>query len=363
LPYGPGKAAIVIMSAADLKLGSDAELVANGVYDTTGTVDDRLGIKFLDSPADIPLPGAYPRNQGVPFDLAIYVASTTGDVDVSAPVSIMSNGETPAGAMIVDAYDTVTFDGKVPGGLFETSLANGNVGDRLEVCSRITEWLDDVGTRLPYPFGGGPFTTGYNYVLRGAGLENPEITDERAWVLKSKNRPSEAAPLPQFVEPKIEGCPVMMDAVAMELGITSETIQVSINSALAASPGIQPCDACARFTQYARILKDPDGTRMAAMAQVFNEIAPPDRPPTDEMFASITTAFSQRLENADMPQYASAMEFIDAFVGYVAVLDELGSPVGDSVAFVMEKYGATITENPNPNIAAYIQTRLANIGK
>jgi hypothetical protein len=35
------------------------------------------------------------------------------------------------------------------------------------------------------------------------------------------------------------------------------------------------------------------------------------------------------------------MEYIDAFVQYVAVLDtEMGSPVGDSVAFVMEKHGA-----------------------
>ena len=144
---------------------------------------------------------------------------------------------------------------------------------------------------------------------------------------------------------------------------TSETIQVSINRGLAASPNIQPCDACARFTKYAGILKDPDGTRMAAMNQVFNELAPPDMPPSEEMFASIATAFSQQMENADMPQYASAMEFIDAFVKYVAVLDgELGSPVDDSVAFVMEKYGATVTENANPNIGAYIQTRL-NIGR
>jgi hypothetical protein len=103
---------------------------------------------------------------------------------------------------------------------------------------------------------------------------------------------------------------------------------------------------------------------MAAMAQVFNEVAPLGMPMSPEMDASITMAFSQQLENADMPQYASAKEFIDAFVEYVAVLDsDLGSPVGDSVAFVMEKYGTTITENANPNIAAYIQTRLQNIGR
>jgi hypothetical protein len=171
------------------------------------------------------------------------------------------------------------------------------------------------------------------------------------------------APLPKLEEPVIEGCPVLMGAVATELGITSETIQLSINRALADAPNIQPCDACARFIKHAGILSDPNGVRMAAMVQIFNEIAPANMPPSDEMFASIATAFRQNLDNANMPQYATAMEFLDAFVGYIAVLNtELGSPVGDSTAFAMAKHGAPVMSG-NSNIAAYIQARLQNAGR
>jgi len=42
---------------------------------------------------------------------------------------------------------------------------------------------------------------------------------------------------------------------------------------------------------------------------------------------------------------------------------ELGSPVGDdSVAFVIEKYGAGITESDNANMAAFVAARLEAIG-
>jgi hypothetical protein len=57
------------------------------------------------------------------------------------------------------------------------------------------------------------------------------------------------------------------------------------------------------------------------------------------------------------------MEYVDAFVQYVAVLDtELGAPVGDSVAFVMDKYGTGLTEAENANIGAYVAARLAALG-
>jgi hypothetical protein len=81
------------------------------------------------------------------------------------------------------------------------------------------------------------------------------------------------------------------------------------------------------------------------------------------MAASIAAAFADNLDNPDMPQYATAMEYVDAFVEYIAVLDtELGSPVEDSVALVMEKYGAPLTESDNPNIGAYVAARLAATG-
>ena len=99
---------------------------------------------------------------------------------------------------------------------------------------------------------------------------------------------------------------------------------------------------------------------MAAMVQTFNAMAPVDAPFSPEMATSIAMALGDAAEGT---QYASVMEYVDAFVQYVAVLDTgLGSPVGDSVAFVMEKYGAGITDGQNSNIAAFIVTRLEAIG-
>ncbi len=168
------------------------------------------------------------------------------------------------------------------------------------------------------------------------------------------------APLWQLEIPRIEGCPVLTQAAAMELGITGETLQVAIGNALAINPSIQPCQACATLVNAANILRDEDGSRMAAMIQMFNTLAPADVPFTPEMATSIAMAFGGAAEGS---QYASVMEYIDAFVQYVAVLDaELGSPVGDSVAFVMGKYGEGVTGSDNGNIAAFVATRLEAIG-
>jgi hypothetical protein len=206
---------------------------------------------------------------------------------------------------------------------------------------------------------------GDDYVLRGAGLGNPGITDGRKWVLEDPPPPlpTLAAPLARWEIPIIEGCPVLLEAASAEVGIARETIQISIERALATRPNIQPCDACARLVDYAAILRDVDGTRMAAMLQVFNEIAPADAPFTPEMASSIATAFAEHIGDIEMPQYATTIEYIDAFVGYIAVMDdELGSPVDDSVAFAIEKYGTPLEESGNANITAYIQMRLAALG-
>ena len=78
------------------------------------------------------------------------------------------------------------------------------------------------------------------------------------------------------------------------------------------------------------------------------------------MAASIAMTFKDAAEGT---QYAFVMEYIDAFVQYVSVMDtELGAPVGDTVAFVMEKYGADITDSDNGNIAAFVAVHLEAIG-
>ena len=370
LPYGPGKAAIVIMGAEDLMLGENTTLTASGTYDTTGDVDDREGLGLLDVRTEIP--SGFPRYEGGPFDAAIYLASTDGDIDVSSAVSISSSiieEELPVivseGAMVIDAYDTVTFDESgIVGGAFEDSLTNGDVGDRLEVVSRITEWLFQAEGRLPYssyPYNGvGPFPPGYTYVLRGAGLDNPAITDGRAWVLVDPdNAPldREAGEQAQKQILGLDGCPILIAAVSAELGIPEETIEVSLANSYALNTDIQPCESCARLLDAAVILADENGSGMAAMNQVFNELAPASAPFTPEVASSIVTAFAGRIN--DGTQYATAIEYIDAFVQYIAVLNnDIGSPVGDSVAYVIEKYGSGITGSDNANMAAFVAARL-----
>lgn len=64
-------------------------------------------------------------------------------------------------------------------------------------------------------------------------------------------------------------------------------------------------------------------------------------------------------EYTQYQQYAMVNEIIDAFVRYVAILNSnLKLPIGNPVAMVLEKYGASITSSENPNIAAYIIARM-----
>jgi len=96
---------------------------------------------------------------------------------------------------------------------------------------------------------------------------------------------------------------------------------------------------------------------MAALNQVFSELAPADAPFTPETAASIVTAFAGRVN--DGTYYATAIEYIDAFVQYVAVLDgEMGSPVGDSTAFVLDRHGDAVLAQDNANISAFVGARL-----
>jgi filamentous hemagglutinin family protein len=166
------------------------------------------------------------------------------------------------------------------------------------------------------------------------------------------------APLAQFELPRIEGCPALTQAAAQELGIAAETLQVAIGNALAMNPNIQPCQACSTLVNAAAVLRDADGSRMAAMAYVFNQIAPADAPFTPEMGAAIATAFSQNAQTD--ARYASAMEYVDAFVKYVTVVDrDLNAPIGgDAVAFAMNKYGNAMTQGGNANMAAYILSQM-----
>jgi hypothetical protein len=373
------RVAIAIWSEEDLKIGTGtegAELRAYGRY--YDDVDDRAAIDFLADP--LTSIGGIVRDEGDPFDAAIYVGSN-GDVDVSSPVSIMSYEPVyqpegyeyqyeydyecvPKGAMVIDAWNAVTFDGGVPGGMFETSLADGDVGDRLEVVSRRSEWLFQAVGLLPYVYGGGPFPDNYSYVLRGAGLDNPGITDGRAWVLEDPVDPAplygeagEAVDKEEFGE---GGCPALMNWLADEIGVPAEDIQVALADALALNTDIQPCEMCARLMGASKTLEDADGTQIAAMSRVVNEFVTTAAPPSPEQMTQIAAALA--LHVGDGTYYASAGKWIDALVAYVGIMNsEMGYSASDSAAFA-QKYLTPVTETGNVALNAYVQARLAALG-
>jgi hypothetical protein len=390
------RAAILIQSSDNLTIGDAATLTARGNYYSEVeigdvgrfVVDDRPAIGFLDT--DGTIIGGYERDEGQPFDLAIYLAST-GNADSITQGNVQLGGEVwiqPCGTdnpyvapatVVADAYYNVEFQESFLNYLLDKQNPKWQ-GEwepfRMEVCSRVTEWLNQAiaNNRLPYaadPAFMEGLLWGMDYVLRGAGLGNAAIAAEeldpeypgslgRAWVLEDP--PPLAAPLPKYELPRIEGCPALIEAAAAEVGIAKESLQIAIERALAINPNLQPCEACANIVDYAAILSDPSGAYMAAMAQVFSEVAPAAAPFTPEMATSITTALAERADDLDMPHYARAMEYVDAFVGYVAALDQLGAPIGDSVELAMTKYGGPVSASDNANMAAYIQSRLAGIG-
>ncbi len=166
LPAGTGKAAIVIRTEKDLKLGSTAALTANGSYDDSvaSGVDDRKSVNFV--------------LDGDPIDIAIYLASydftslTGNNIDVGSTVTI--NNSPGVGTLVIDAHDTVTFTK-----YFEDSLksaAQNNVR-RIEAVSRISETLDMAIELETLPHADGPdnladglFSTYGTYVLRGPAV-------------------------------------------------------------------------------------------------------------------------------------------------------------------------------------------------
>jgi len=259
--------------------------------------------------------------------------------------------------MVIDAYDTVTF-----GALFEDSLAGdgvtSDVGNWLEVASRRSEWLNDVigpDPRLPYAQGGGPFPDGYTYVLRGSGSDNPDIGDGApAWVLEWE--PGQAAPLPVEEYPTIEGCPVLMESAAGELGITAENLQMSIGQALALNPNIQPCQTCSNLMDAAVVLRDDEGAGLGALAQVLIDAGISGPTISEEQVAALLQTMADMSENPENAAYADASTFDDALAAYVGSLLELGLDSEQTLSAV-SKY----SETDNEAITAYIELRLVQL--
>jgi len=197
-PLGPdeGKAAIVIITEDDLAIGEDCKLTANGIYDPTN--DERNDAIF--------------EEDGSEIDVAVYLRSISGDMilgsstplPVGPVIDIASAGG--VGTLVVDAYDTVTFNES-----FENYLKSpSSTMKRIEVVSRITSSLTTEIEQDRFPHGDNPdavlglWTNFGDYPYSGYGLrgEDGGVVD-KAWVL-SMTDPVPLVP-PKPMEPEVRG--------------------------------------------------------------------------------------------------------------------------------------------------------------
>ncbi len=372
LPLDPEKkAAILLSSRENLNLGEGTELYADGQYlpmdesivEGYAGTDDRQAVGLLDVPATI---GGCTRDEGEPIDVALYLASTgtdTGAGQGNICVDVDSVVIAAQGAAVIDAYDTISFG---QSDLLDDEYEGDNFNiSRLEVVSRITEWLHQAVGRLPYA--GEPSEIaeledliGGEYVLRGAGLGNAGITDGRAWVLEEMPF-VQAAPLPPVVDVGISGCPALLQWAADELGIEESKVEIWITNTLASVRGIQPCDACARLKAAVTVLHDVDGTYVAALTQVIDEFASSTAPVSEEQMAAIADAIASNTE-ADNA-YALAGQYLDALTAYMSIVSNLGLSTEQAITVATDKYIAPLITSDNVGLAAYVTARLNALGQ
>lgn len=250
----------------------------------------------------------------------------------------------------------------------------GLEGFRLEVCSRRTGTLGQAIAEGTLPFANLPWVKDWlpinDYVLRGEG--NLDIN--RAWVLENnpvlkpepKPEPTlgvmrpfiPAAPVPERLAFEISGYPALTNWVAKELGIDEGRIQIGIANTLASARDIQPYSTFARLKAAAMVLKDVDGTRVAALAQVISQFASSTAPPTEEQMASIADAIANDIQGNS--QYAAVGEYLDALAKYVGILtSEMGFSMDESIQFATNNYVEKLVEGENLGVAAYVAARLA----
>lgn len=165
----------------------------------------------------------------------------------------------------------------------------------------------------------------------------------------------------EWINVKVSGCPALVKWAAEEVGIDKRLVQIWVASSLASTGDIQPCDACEKLRNAAKILQDADGTHIAALTQVINEFASSTAPPTEEQMTAIADAIRRNTDEESY--YAIANEYLDALVTYVGVLtSDMGFSSIESVQLVTDKYISRLTQDQNVGVAAFLAASLAALG-
>jgi filamentous hemagglutinin family protein len=165
----------------------------------------------------------------------------------------------------------------------------------------------------------------------------------------------------QSIEVEISGCPALSKWVAKELGIDEKMFDIWITNSLASTKGIYPYDTYSRLRKAALILQDADGSHIAALAQVINDITSSAAPPTEEQMAAIADAITRNTDEDSY--YAVADEYLDALVTYTGILSsEMGISTIKSAQFVTYKYLSRLTQDQNVGVSAFLAGCLAALG-
>ena len=169
------------------------------------------------------------------------------------------------------------------------------------------------------------------------------------------------APIPERLEFEISGSPALEKWVALELGVDERMIDIWAVNTLASTKNIQPYDTYTSLKAAATILKDADGSHIAALTQVINEFASSTAPPTEEQMASIVNAIKSNTDTDSY--YAVAGEYLDALVTYISILNnDMGFSAAKSVQFVTDKYVGRLAQGQNAGVVAFIAASLAALG-
>jgi len=169
----------------------------------------------------------------------------------------------------------------------------------------------------------------------------------------------EAAPLPKEREFTIGQCPALMELVAAELGVAKDNIQVNIKDTLADPANIQPCNSYARFIICAAVLGEPGHGGISALSEVIDEFVSPTIPISEELLAEISHALANQRDSEDKPHYATAGQWLDAFVEYVVTLNtQMRWSVDEAVVFTMDKYVTPAKEGGDVTLLTFLHLQL-----
>ena len=251
-------------------------------------------------------------------------------------------------------------DGNPGGGNGKGNWGEGNNGNGLG-----NTWTGNQGRGVGEGMAGGTHNSPPEPPEEPQGI--PEPPEPPVVVQETPDPPEEFDPpplyrlgAPSLEEEEIEngGCPALINMLAAELGIEEQDIQISVANAFISSTNLQACELAAGLMYAAKILNDPNGTGVAALAQVINEFLTEGAPVSEEQMALIAAAFADH--TGDGTYYAAAGQWLDALVKYVSILtNEMGFSAEDAAAFVMDKYGAAINDSDDASLlVAYTEANL-----